>query len=260
MSNLRDFVAHPTAYHLLDPANAAGTLSDLAEIINHLWGCSTPGGRLYPAPIDREVVVITWTTSGDSFQAALADVLHTAEDPKDREWQYAIVRTVFRPEDRCSDPGLGNFDARFEATRFPADLLWGPGSMADAATWLTANAPKADQCDYLDRFFFLREDGNRLYLPMRPSVAAALPRPDRGGTWHVVKADYADDAYNHVRTLLTGDGCANSGPCRQCPVETLDTGTYEDARAWCGDVSPTQGVMSDVRTPWAAPRSREILR
>lgn len=58
ITNLRDLVAHPTGYHLATPVDAARTLRDLAEIINHLWGAPTPSGRLYPAPIKREVVAL----------------------------------------------------------------------------------------------------------------------------------------------------------------------------------------------------------
>lgn len=258
MANLRNFVAHPTAYHLLDPMETARTLSDLAEVINHLWGYPTPGGRLYPAPIKREVVVIAWSTAGDRLQIALADELYTAVDPEDQEWQYSIVRAFFCPEERLSDPGLTHFDALFEATRFPAELLWGAGSMADAATWLTANLPRADECEYLDRTFILRQDGDQLYIPMRPSVAEVLPLAERGGTWYVIRADFPDDAYHHCRTLLAGVGCTNIGPCRQCPAETLNIGTYDEAREWFAEANPTHHIMQDVQTPWAFPRSHHI--
>jgi hypothetical protein len=57
---LRNHVAHPSGYNLTTPVDAANTVSDLAEIINHLWGSPTPGGRLYPEPVDREVVAVAW--------------------------------------------------------------------------------------------------------------------------------------------------------------------------------------------------------
>jgi hypothetical protein len=62
ITKLRNHVAHPSSYHLTTPADAANTISDLAEIINHLWGSSTPGGRLYPAPIQRTTILIRWNT------------------------------------------------------------------------------------------------------------------------------------------------------------------------------------------------------
>ncbi|MFF3149920.1 hypothetical protein ACFVRU_51500 [Streptomyces sp. NPDC057927] len=58
------------ADHLTSPVDAARTLSDLAEIINHLWGHTTPGGRLYSAPVDGSIVVLGWTESGDRTFAA----------------------------------------------------------------------------------------------------------------------------------------------------------------------------------------------
>ena len=46
------------------PVDSARTISDAAEIINHLWGSSTPGGRLYPAPVRSEIQVVAWRTDG----------------------------------------------------------------------------------------------------------------------------------------------------------------------------------------------------
>ena len=56
---LRNNVAHPH-YHLAMPPDSARAIRDLAEIINRLWGHPTPGGRLYPAPLTREPMVIAW--------------------------------------------------------------------------------------------------------------------------------------------------------------------------------------------------------
>jgi hypothetical protein len=50
--------AHPSSYGLVTPADSARSILDAAEIINHLWGSSTPGGRLYPAPIRREILAV----------------------------------------------------------------------------------------------------------------------------------------------------------------------------------------------------------
>ncbi|MGH7866724.1 MAG: hypothetical protein ACREP9_03590, partial [Candidatus Dormibacteraceae bacterium] len=258
MSNLRNFVAHPTNYHLVDPAQAARTLSDLSEIINHLWGCPTPGGRLYPAPIMRGVVVIAWSTDGDGVYITLADGLADAVDPGDREWQYAIVRAVFRPDDRLSDPGLTHFDSRVEATHFPADLLWGPGTLTDATAWWTAHRPEADKCDYLDRTFLVRQAGDQLYRPIRPSIAGMQHPDEQSGTWYAMKADFPEDAYHHVRTLLTGSSCAKTGQCLQCPVEMLGIGSYLDVSGLCTEANPAEVTLTDVRTPLAFPRSQIV--
>jgi hypothetical protein len=259
LSNLRNFVAHPIGYHLNGPVEAAGTLGDLAEIINQLWGVPTPGGRLYPAPLRREVIVMAWTVAGTQLYTALAEALTDAVDPTDEPWRCVIVRAVFRPDEHVSDPGLHYYDSRFEVTRYPADLLWGPGTITDAAPWYAEHQPAPDECDYLDRTFLVRYDGDDLYLPMRPSVSASLPDEDRRGVWHAVKADHPNDAYHHVRNLVGRTGCDQSGPCRQCHSESLAAGSYETVLALVGyQPDLTASLPADVKTPWANPRSHEI--
>lgn len=123
------------------------------------------------------------------------------------------MRAVFRPDQHIADPGLPEFDARYEVTQYPADLLWGPGSVTDAAAWYAEHQPEPDECDYLDRTFLIRHDGADLHLPMRPSVAASQPEADQYGKWYAIKADRPTDAYHHVRNLITGVGCARRGQC-----------------------------------------------
>lgn len=256
LSALRNFVAHPTSYHLVDPWHALRTLSDLAEIINHLWNHPTPGGRLYPAPIRREVVALAWTDDRE-FTAALADAVHDAVDPADRTWRYAIVRAVFQPDTMSADPGLSNFDSRYEVTRFPADTLWGPGTLAEAKEWSTQQSPAGDESDYLDRIFLIRHDGDQLYLPMRPTIAATLPAVDLAGTWYVARADFPDDAYHHVRTLISGGDCLAEGECPRCPAHTLAIGSYADIGAHIPNPAST-AALPDFRIDSAASRSRSV--
>ena len=260
LSNLRNFVAHPTHYHLHGPVEAARTLRDLAEIINQLWGISTPGGRLYPAPLRREVIVMAWPTGGDeTCTAVAADAFAGFVDPDDRPWECAIFRAVFRPEERFSDPELRHYDSRAEVTHYPADLLWGPGTITDAAAWFAENQPEPDECDYLDRPFLIRHHGMDLYLPMRPSVAAALPRQDQAGTWYAVKADHPNDAYHHVRNIVAGTNCERNGPCRQCHAENLGVGPLPVALVQAGySAASTPKLPNDVRAPRAHPRARRV--
>lgn len=260
LSNLRNFVAHPTAYHLNGPVEAARTLRDLAEIINQLWGVPTPGGRLYPAPLRREVVVMAWATDGsESCTALAAEAFAEFVDPDDRRWECVILRAVFRPDERVSDPELRHYDSRVEVTHYPAELLWGPGTITDAAAWFIQHEPEPDECDYLDRAFLVRHDGPELYLPMRPSVAAALPDQDRSGIWYAVKADHPNDAYHHVRNLVTRTRCDRSGPCRECYTENLGAGPHHAALVQAGHrAALTASLPNDVRAPWAHPRVRRL--
>jgi hypothetical protein len=203
--------------------------------------------------------VLTWDSTGRRLQTALADSLPDAVDPDDQPWRCIIVRAVFRPDQHIADPGLHEFDSRYEVTQYPADLLWGPGSITDAAAWHTEHQPKADECDYLDRTFVMRHDGTDLYLPMRPSVAAALPGPDRPGRWYAIKADHPNDAYHHIRTLITGAGCARRGPCPQCHAETIRIGHYQEVVTAMRDPAlPAPSLPPDAARPWAHPRVRSI--
>jgi hypothetical protein len=227
LATLRNFVAHPSSYHLLDPVHAVRTMRELAEIINHLWGHSTPGGRLYPAPIRREVVALAWTADGRECVAADARHLTDEADAGD-QWKYAIVKVAFAPfDERRSDPELLQFHSRYEVTRYPSEWLWGPGTRDEARAWFEANQPSGDECEYLDRIFAIRHDGDQLHLPMRPDIAAALPESEQAGTWYVVRADYPNDAYLHARNRINGRHCQAVGPCGDCHAELLDVGRYQ---------------------------------
>jgi hypothetical protein len=107
IANLRNMAAHPD-YHLTTPVDAARTLSELAEIIDHLWAVATPGGRLYPAPIRREVVVMAWNATGTELHMALADGLSDAADPDDQPWRCAVVRAVSVPNSTSAIPACVN--------------------------------------------------------------------------------------------------------------------------------------------------------
>jgi hypothetical protein len=259
LADLRNLAAHPSGYHLTGPAEATRTLSDLAEIINRLWGVATPGGRLYPAALPRHVLVVAWDSNNTQAVTGPAEDLPTEQDAGAQPWRCIIVRAAVHPNRHHPDPGLHAFNARYEATQYPADLLWGPGVLGDAATWYAANKPQPDECDYLDRTFLLRYDTPDLYLPMRPSAAAALPEPDRPGRWYTVKADHPNHAYHHVRSLLTGAQCAPSGPCPRCHAESVHMGSYQQAVVRLGDASACPPPLSpDVAAPWAQPRSHRI--
>jgi hypothetical protein len=68
----RNYVAHGAGDHLLTPVESAQTIRDTAEIVNQLWGAATPGGRLYPAPIRREVQFVGWSSVGEVMSGEVA--------------------------------------------------------------------------------------------------------------------------------------------------------------------------------------------
>jgi hypothetical protein len=249
----RNLAAHPTGYQLVSPVNSARAIRDVAEIINHLWGARTPGGRLYPAPIRREIIAIGWRPRGGPIMFTLADNLRADDVPDDGI--YLLVRAV------VSDHDLGRFDAQHETTAFPSEYLWGSGSRPEALAWLARQRPVTDKVECLDRWLLIRRHEGGLDLPRRPEVAAGLGEYERRGDWYLVCADFPNDAFTHVRQVgAEGSSCSLSGPCEQCAVETIGTGSWREVM----DLLQASGVtvsgiaMPDVRAPTLWPRSREV--
>jgi hypothetical protein len=241
LRKFRNRVAHGTGGHLLMPVDAARTISDAAEIINHLWGSSTPGGRLYPAPVRREIQVVAWRPGG-SVMSGLAIL---PPDPQFAHWTYVVVRAVLH------DEGLDRLDALYETTTYPCDLLWGPGNCEDAAIWLEQARPTEDEVDVLDRLFLLQCHKGRLYLPHCLDVAAGLAEQERQGTWYLVRADNPSDALGHARSLLAGQCVSAAEPCPRCAAETVGIGTWQEVT----DLAAAAGITirprrpTDVRVP-----------
>jgi hypothetical protein len=251
----RNYVAHGAGDHLVMPVDAARTLSDVAEVINRLWGSPTPGGRLYPAPIGREVQVVAWSADG-TVMSGPADNFPAAQERDD--WTYVLVRAVHH------DQGLMRFDALFETTIYPCELLWGPGTWLDAAAWLKDEQPAADEAEILDRLFFVHYRDSRLYLPRNPDVAAGLNEDERQGIWYLVQADSPVDAFGHARRVVAGQSsCSDGGPCGQCAVETVGTGTWQemiDLAATSGTtITPHRPPDTRVTSMMGWPRHNEIL-
>lgn len=238
----RDFIAHGAGDHLLMPTDSARAIHDIAEIINRLWGAATPGGRLYPASIRREVQLVGWSPSGAVMvsqvgvpgdgetlepQAAVEEIQSAVPgpDPVD-DWTWVLVRTAVH------DEGLMRYDSLFEVTVYPCELLWGPGGIRDAVAWTEQERPQGDEIEVLDRLFLVQYDGDRLYLPRRPEVALGLDESERAGTWSLIRADSPIEAFMHARnTAVKGSGCSRKGACAQCAVETIRRGTWKEAAA-----------------------------
>jgi hypothetical protein len=278
IARLRNHVAHPSSYHLTTPVDAANTISDLAEIVNHLWGSPTPGGRLYPAPIRRTIVHLMWNEETSEVMSGLAapgpvpagqehDGAKGERQGADREihgdqgqdgWTHLLVRGV------PHDWDLLHFDARYETARYPAEWLWGPGSGHDAMAWLAREQPPDDEVDVLDRIFLLRYHAPLLYLPRNPDLAASVIDDEKPGIWYLIRADSPEQAFNHQRQALAGGfGCARRGPCPRCPVQTIGAGSWHEAMNLLAQrgVQVSRRDVPDVRVPsrmgW--PRCNRIL-
>jgi len=218
----RNSAAHPE-YHEKSPSASIHAISTLAEIINRLWGYDTPGGRLYPAPLDREVLVLAWMDKKAEYNTPIVikgNVLATFDPPGN--WQCLIVLAVYGSE------GVSEFDVNYERTRFPTELLWGPGSTREALEWLKINQPKPDTISSLDRLVVLRIHEGRVSLPMRPEIALARLADRREGKWFIIKADDPNNALVHVRHINNGSDCSDSKSIPSCPVGSVFDGTWNE--------------------------------
>ncbi|MFI0714455.1 hypothetical protein ACH4SK_28225 [Streptomyces inhibens] len=249
-STLRNDVAHPVGFQGGTPVDAALTLHDLAEFINQLWGRPTPGGRLYPAPVPREIAVIAWNGDG---RVQITDARSLREGEDTEGLSHVLARAVFLPGARTEDAHWMEFDARFETTQYPMDYLWGPGTRSAALAWWEREQPQGDTVDPLDRVLLVREHDGQIYPPMRPEVAAGLNSIDQQGSWHSVRADFPIDAYGHVRGLTDreADHARRPGDCRACSVYVLGSGSHRQAvdaaETTLGSIRPVQ--PPPVRVP-----------
>jgi hypothetical protein len=229
LRKLRNHVAHGGGYQLAMPVDSARTISDAAEIINHLWGSSTPGGRLYPEPVHRQIQIVAWGPDG-SVMSGLASL---PPAPQSDGWTCVLVRAVLH------DDGLSRLDARYETTTYPCDLLWGPGSWEDASAWLKQAQPAEDDVDVLDRVFLVQRHEGHVYLPRSPDVAAGLTEEERQGTWYLIRADNPSDAIRHTCAVVAGQCPPEDGPCAHCAAETVGTGTWQEMTDLAASTGPT---------------------
>lgn len=233
---MRNMVAHPND-HLSMPPDSARTIRDLAEIINRLWGHLTPDGRLYPAPLERQILIVAWNNASEDARRTILRDYQLTSFTEAGDWQCVIIRAVFE------DKGIWEFDAQYERNDFPADLLWGPGSREEALTWISKNQPQIDTVSYLDRLFAVRIAEGRASLARRPEAAIAVPEEKRSGRWLLVRADFPNDAFVHGRHVKDGVVCGDPNPKVQelqpgvtvtsppilpCAIELVFDGSWEN--------------------------------
>ena len=254
--SMRNRFAHGTGHWVGMPNYSALAICDLAEIINRLWGKTTPAGRLYPAPLSREVLVVGWSVVplGVATTVMHADQLarHVDDGPG---WTYIVVRGVWGDDTLC------DFDARYELTSYPTDLLWGPGDRDGAVAWLATKAPRGDNVAHLDRVFAIRHDGGKVFLPCRPEILLGLPAAHCRGRWHIVRADFPNDALSHVRHLALGDPCpTDPDGSGRCAAEDIATGSWSEVSAIVRREWPSLEPMArpDVCVPRRTPFSNAV--
>ena len=249
----RNRFAHGAGHHVTMPNHSAQAIRDLAEIINRLWGSRTPGGRLYPAPVKREVLVIGWSdgdTDADVERSLVTMRSNNIRDQRDRYgdgWRYIVVLGVWDDEE------LRDFDARYELTHYPTDLLWGPGGHAQCAAWLNGTNPTGDEVSSLDRLFVIQAHDGHVQPPRQPDVMLALDGKDRDVDWYLIRADSPFDAFHHARHTASGNSCSGDD---RCPVEQLAIGSWFEVAEIINREPPT--VPPRRPPPVCVPRQRSF--
>lgn len=249
----RNWAAHPHR-HVDMPMNAAGTVHEIAEVVNRLWGHWTPGGRLYPTPLDRAPFVLGWSNDPPGASTVRMDPIALAGFPHVSDnWTFIVVLAV-------RDDSLMDFDAGFELTSYPCDLLMGPGSGAEVVAWLASHKLPRDQATYLDRIFAVQQAGGKTFLPRRPAVALGLARERCDGSWYLIRADLPLAAFHHVRHGGGLEACQQGGPLAGCAVEEIWggpwTGLEHQLRLIGADANPVEAAS--VRIPRRHPYPSDL--
>jgi hypothetical protein len=208
------------------PNLSARQINDLAEIVNRLWGARTAGGRLYPAPLERQIVALTsGTADGQRHWAVMAPSqipIHLADVGDDAVW--LLVHAV------AEDENLIDFNSHYERTTYPADLVWGPGDGESAHVWWTENQPTTEPIDHLDRLFLVQIVDGTVYLPRRVDIAFGLPPGKRSGVWHAIRADNPNHAFLHGRNIRDGACKPGAGARCGCAAEGVASGSWREIK------------------------------
>jgi hypothetical protein len=241
----RNRISHGGGYRLEGPVTSAEEIQDLSEFVNQLWGVPTAGGRLYPAPVTREILALG-SGPGGVRRLAQAGWLSDAEDPA---LTWVLLRGVSNRE-------AMSFDSRYQTSAIPSEYLWGPGTASEALRWLEAHQPAPDLVDPVDQLMLIRHHGNQLYLPQRPEVAVAMPPADQTGRWYLLLADHPWAALACVRASVNGDP-GHHGSCG-CVTRRLAHGAWRTVRAKIRELRPNlvSTLPPDVRVvdEWRAPK------
>jgi len=227
--NLRNHAAHPTGHSVHGPPDSAGTLRDVAEYVNCLWGVRSQEGRLFGGPLRRRVRVAAVGPDGSSAEMGLH---HVPDLPVEEQcWTYSVFLAA--DEEHLTLPFRGfAYQEGFQQTMYPCEHLW-TGGWGELAAKVEAGEffELADEVEYFDRLFLLRLGEEGPDLARSPTDLLTLADPP-SGTWLAVVADTPQEAFIHVR-----DHELSVGPdCSDCFVEVQGKfDTTDDVAAFVWD-------------------------
>jgi hypothetical protein len=214
LSHLRNYAAHPVTHTVLMPPDSAGTIRDVSEIINKLWGHDSPEGRFFTGPVTRRLHIVGLSPDRTQATGFRLEALHGYEG-EGADWTYAVF--LASDEERLTDIPIGFTHRRgFQATWFPCERLW-EGSWAELVKAVEAGdfVDREDEVEYLDRLFYVRRGEEELDLARSPADVAAL-KDAPAGEWFAIVADHPQDAWAHVRDHA--DVEPEDGACPHCFV------------------------------------------
>lgn len=218
---LRNLAAHLQSFMRLGPHDALMSVRDLAEISNRLFGKLTPGGRLYPEPFRRHLVVLGQGELGTTtFE-------HRTPWPADLEqnWRWWLLLAV--DHDR-----LWDYAPDVDLTLFPVHRVAGPLSLSEIKRVPVRDVVE-DAVGHQDRLFFVRITEDVAEAPRNPRQLVDFRQNDLSReTWLPIRADYPQNALAHGRRVL-GEECRDRGFCEHCVVEQLERRLHgAAARKW----------------------------
>jgi hypothetical protein len=118
--------------------------------------------------------------------------------------------------------------------------VWGPGSYANATAWFAECPTRTDRVEYLDRWFLIRIHNGRSEEPRSPAGAAHVEVAEREGNWYLMRADFPNDAFTHVRY----EHEPFLGECEECAADGVHVGSWAEildvlcARGWADEGQP----------------------
>lgn len=202
--NLRHMGAHPHAASRLGPGDSADIIRDVAEIINHLWGHDTPGGRLYPTPLEMGVFAVQWEPNGGR-RVTTPERLETFP-PADQGGQWFLVEAVILDYESMS---LLSWTPDFEGTVYPTVKVWGPGAWEDAVgawTRYRDSGRTPSSLEWRNRIFLVRAHDGGFEGCRSPEQFRRLApeEQDRLNTcWWIVRADRPGDVYWYMQAEVS---------------------------------------------------------
>jgi len=188
----------------------------------------SPGGEVFPGPIERVPRVIALAPDGARCVAFPTIQSVRVDDPAVADCLFAVYLAPASEELWDIHDGLQlRYRPGFQRTSLPCELLWGPGTRERLLPDLIRYEDNdlSDRVEYLDRLFVVRVADDQIDDARSPEDFDACQQND--GEWHLLRADYPQDAFCHVRdhgdVAATG---ADEQPCRHCAVTML--GRFDD--------------------------------